>query len=76
MFKSKLWRMGQALSKLGGTKRLKQLEEWKSSSWSFSIDIKEVNRQLVRKELGEKISWSISDKEYYVICARICFSCT
>ena len=48
--------MGQALSKLGGTKRLKQLEEWKSSSWSFSIDIKEVNRQLVssKRELEEQ----------------------
>ena len=57
MFRSKLWRMGQTLSKLGGTKRLNLLEKWKSTSWSFSIDLKEINQQLASRkhELEEQL---------------------
>ena len=57
MFKSKLWRMGQALSKLGGTKRLNLLEKWKDTSWSFFIDTSEVNKQLTHRkhQLEEKL---------------------
>ena len=39
-FKSKLWRMGKCLAKLGGTKRQKQIQSWKEgkdSLWSFTI---------------------------------------
>lgn len=37
----KLWRMGQTLSKLGGSKRQQQLANWKDGSeatWNFEIN--------------------------------------
>ena len=52
-FKSKLWRMGKLLSKLGGTKRRNQLEKWKDSEesiWSFTVGEVEVNRQLLKRK--------------------------
>ena len=55
MFRSKLWRMGQTLSKLGGTKRLNQLEKWKSTSWSFSIDLREINEELTSHKHKEQL---------------------
>ena len=50
IFKSKLWRMGQALSKLGGTKRQHQLDLWKESVWSFSVDTKEMGQQFLKRK--------------------------
>ena len=36
---------------MGGTKHLKQIEEWKTSTWSFSADFKDVLRQKHRLEI-------------------------
>ena len=52
-FKSKLWRMGKALAKLGGPKRSQQLKKWqegKDSIWVLSVDEGEVNRQLLTRK--------------------------
>ncbi len=52
-FKTKLWRMGRTLSKLGGTKRQQQLQKWqegKDSIWSLSIDPVEAARQLMKRK--------------------------
>ena len=38
VFKTKLWRMGRKLSQLGGTKRLKIIDAWKSTFWVLTID--------------------------------------
>ena len=51
-FKSKLWRMGKCLSKLGGTKRQKQIQSWKDgkdSIWSLTIDATEASRQMLKR---------------------------
>ena len=45
-FRSKLWRMGHTLSKIGGTKRQKLIGQWKETTWSFSIDIDEFSRHV------------------------------
>ena len=52
-FKSKLWRMGKALSKLGGKKRPEQLRRWKEgpeSVWNFTVNEAEVSRQLLKRK--------------------------
>ena len=48
-FKSKLYRMGVQLSKLGGKQRKQQLNGWKGSVWSFTISNKEFQRQLIKR---------------------------
>ena len=45
-FRSKLWRIGHTLSKIGGTKRQKLIGQWKETTWSFSIDIDEFSRHV------------------------------
>ena len=59
MFKAKLWRMGKHLSKIGGTKRLQQLEKWKTgpqSVWSLSVNSEEVQKQTYeQKQQVEKL---------------------
>ena len=49
-FKSKLWRMGQRISKLGSVKRKELLENWKcgrDSVWQVQVDTVMVNKELV-----------------------------
>ena len=51
-FKSKLWRLGRGLAKLGGNKRSQQLQRWKEgneSMWNFMENEMEVNRQLLKR---------------------------
>lgn len=55
IFKSKLWRMGQALSKLGGTKRKQQIDAWKESDWSFLVDTNEISQQLINRKRHHKV---------------------
>ena len=48
--RTKIWRMGQALSKLGGDQRKKQLARWNdgpNSSWKFEVSESEVKWQLL-----------------------------
>ena len=50
-FKSKLWRMGQKISKLGSVKRKELLESWKSgrdSIWQLQVDAVMVNKELIK----------------------------
>jgi len=50
-FKSKLWRMGQKLSKVGSTKRKAILEGWKTGKdckWELQINAIAANKELVR----------------------------
>ena len=52
-FKSKLWRMGKALTKLGGKKRPEQLRRWKEgpeSVWNFTVNEAEVRHQLLKRK--------------------------
>ena len=37
VFRGKLWRMCQNLSKLGGTKHVQLLNDWKETVWSLTI---------------------------------------
>ena len=64
-FKCKLWRMGKALSSMGGTKRKLTLERWKEgklSTWSLTIHSREAHRQLLKRthqveiQLEEQVS--------------------
>lgn len=50
-FKSKLWRMGQKISKAGSTKRKQIFESWKTgknSVWELHIDATNVNSELLK----------------------------
>jgi len=47
-FKSKLWRMGQKISKAGSTKRKQILQSWKDSVWELHIDAIDINNRLVK----------------------------
>ena len=60
-FKSKLWRMGQKISKAGSTRRKKIFESWKTgknSIWELHIDGTNVNNELVKlqKENEQKLA--------------------
>ena len=49
LFKSKLWHMGQRISKLGSVKRKELLENWKcghNSVWQIQVDTVMVNKEL------------------------------
>ena len=51
-FKSKLWRLGRGLVKLGGNKHSQQLQRWKEgneSMWNFMVNEMEVNHQLLKR---------------------------
>ena len=51
-FRTKLWRMGQKLFKLGSKSRVLQLNHWKEgkgATWKFSVSDTEVNRQLLHR---------------------------
>lgn len=51
LFKSKLWRMGQRISKLGSVKRKDLLENWKCgchSVWQIQVDTVMVIKELVK----------------------------
>ncbi len=51
--RSKLWRMGKALSKLGGIQRKKLLARWKDgpdSTWKFEVLETEVNLQVLKRK--------------------------
>jgi hypothetical protein len=37
-FKTKLWRMGKALSRMGGPKIKQQLHRWKGECWLMHTD--------------------------------------
>ena len=47
-FKSKLWRMGQKISKIGSIKRKQLLENWKCGTDSLQVDTVMVNKQLLK----------------------------
>lgn len=47
-FKTKLWRLGQRLSKAGSTKRAQILLEWKQSVWEVELDTTTANKALVK----------------------------
>ena len=52
-FRSKLWRMGQRISKLGSVKRKELLENWKhgrDSVWQVQVDTVMVNKELVKNK--------------------------
>ena len=51
-FKMKLWRMGKKLSKVGGTKRKRIIEEWKTSTWHLTLDVKSILGQKRKLELS------------------------
>ncbi len=51
--RSKLWRMGKDLSKLGGIQRKKLLARWKDgpdSTWKFEVLETEVNLQVLKRK--------------------------
>ena len=52
-FKSKLWRMGKLLSKLGGTKRALQLQQWKDSTWNLCVSDAEIKTQVLKRQNAE-----------------------
>ena len=58
-FKSKLWRMGQRISKLGSVKRRELLESWKSgrdSIWQLQVDAVMVNKELIKVKRKNEVS--------------------
>ena len=54
-FKVKLWRMGSALSKMGGFKRMEKIESWKDEEWKLEVDISEAKQNEVKRKLEAKI---------------------
>ena len=66
-FRTKLWRMGQKLLKLGSKSRVLQLKHWKEgkgATWKFSVSDTEVNRQLLhRKCQAENLEEEISKRQ-------------
>ena len=66
-FRTKLWRMGQKLFKLGSKSRVLQLNHWKEgkgATWKFSVSDTEVNRQLLhRKRKAENLDEEISKRQ-------------
>ena len=51
-FKTKLWRIGKAISLMGGPKRKQQLHKWKEgsqSTWLLSTDLAAVHNQLQKE---------------------------
>ena len=52
-FKTKLWRMGNKLSKIGGLKHLQVIDDWKNSFWPLTI-VDMGKRLMFRKRSLEK----------------------
>ena len=68
-FKSKLWRMGKALSKLGGKKRPEQLRRWNEgpeSVWNFTVNEAEVSRDEASDLKSVEINGVKYDTELYL----------
>lgn len=55
-FKVKLWRMGKAFSRAGGTKRKQILSQWKSSEWNLKIDLQSANKKLGQRKRRNEAS--------------------
>ncbi len=51
-FKSKVWRTGKTMSKLGGTQRKLQLQKWRNedSVWVFQINTRQTITKLVQQK--------------------------
>lgn len=49
IFKSKLWRMGQSLAKLGGSRRKQLIDQWKGTCWALSFDSNLTKKLFTRK---------------------------
>ena len=64
-FKSKLWRMGQTLSKLGGTKRQTVINQWKETVWPFAVNVSELNEQLLlrKRQLENKLESEVAKRQ-------------
>lgn len=66
-FKSKLWRMGQRISKLGSAKRKDLLENWKcghDSVWQVQVDTVMVNKELVKANQKNEVSLAAETTKY------------
>ena len=55
IFKAKLWRMGNALSKMRGFKRMEKIESWKDEDWKFEVDAMKVKQNEVKRKLEADI---------------------
>ena len=53
LFKAKLWRIGNALSKMGGFKRMEKLQKWKDEYWQLEVDISEVKQNKMKRKLED-----------------------
>ena len=64
-FQTKLWRMGKKYAQLGGTRRKQQIEEWKASSWLFTIDCEEVRKHLLsqKRHLEDELKREVSKRQ-------------
>ena len=45
--------MGKLLSKLGGTKRALQLQQWKDSTWNLCVSDAEIKTQVLKRQNAE-----------------------
>lgn len=64
VFRSKLWRMGQCLSKLGGSKRQQQVNEWKDTIWPLTIKVPGAGMLLHQKRrLEERLEKETSKRQ-------------
>ena len=55
VFKAKLWRMGNTLSKMGGPEQMNKLESWKDEDWKLEVEISETKQNEVKRKLEAKI---------------------
>ena len=65
-FKAKLWRMGRATAVASGGKRDKQIENWLTSTWEFTINGIESKRQLLsrKRKVEEQLKNEVSKREH------------
>lgn len=61
LFRCKLWQMGQSLSKLGGSKRKQQVEEWKHTVWQLTIEVPQLLHQ--KHHLEQQLEKEISKRQ-------------
>ena len=64
-FKSKLWRLGKSISGLGGTQRHKLLQKWEETVWSFTINPREMSRQLIsrKRQVEKQLQHEVSKRQ-------------
>lgn len=63
-FRSKLWRMGQCLAKLGGSKRHQQVNAWKDTVWSLIISVPGIGQLMHQKRrLQEELRDEVSKRQ-------------